>query len=312
MRALRTHENGPALDVLHLEEAEPLAPGPGQIRIAVQACGLNPADWALCTGLFTGDLPRGIGMEAAGIVDAVGASVTDVQIGDAVFGPVPFTGPTAGAAEYALLDQWFPRPEALAPAATAALPMAVETAHRGLDELGVRRDAAHGLAVLVHGAGTTVGYAAVQIALRYGARVIATAGQTYADALRALGAEVTAYGTGMAERVRELAGGPVDLALDAGPVSDSLPEIVRTVSKPEDALTLSDFSAAATLGVRFQTSDLNKLVWHHHVLGEYAQLAAEGAFTVPVAQVFPLEEWRTAVELSLSGNARGKLVLQIA
>lgn len=83
--------------------------------------------------------------------------------------------------------------------------------------------------MLVHGAGTTVGYAAVQIALGRGARVIATAGQTYADALRALGAQVTSYGDGMAERVTTLAGGPVDVALDAGPVSNALPDLIRTV-----------------------------------------------------------------------------------
>ncbi|MYX28820.1 zinc-binding dehydrogenase [Streptomyces sp. SID8381] len=310
MRTLRFHQTGPALDVLHLEEAEIPVPGPGQIRVAVQSCGLNPADWALCNGLFAGNLPRGIGLEVSGTVDAVGAEVTGVAVGDTVFGPAPFTGPTAGASDYALLDVFFPRPAGLEPDAAAALPMAVETAHRGLHGLGVRRDAAHGLTVLVHGAGGTVGYAAVQIALRYGAQVIATAGRTYADALRAMGAQVTSYGDGMAERVRELAGGPVDLALDAAPISNSLPEVVRTVRTPEDALTLSDFAAAQELGVRFQFGEEGN-EYHNDVLPEYAQLAADGTFTVPVARTFPLEDWRAATELSLSGKAGGKLILHI-
>jgi NADPH:quinone reductase-like Zn-dependent oxidoreductase len=47
------------------------------------------------------------------------------------------------------------------------------------------------------------------------------------------------------------------------------------------------------------------------VLGEYARLASEGRFSVPVARTFPLEDWRTAAELSQSGRARGKLVLRI-
>ncbi|MFD7924120.1 NADP-dependent oxidoreductase [Streptomyces sp. NPDC059740] len=310
MRTLRFHVNGPALDVVHLEDAEPPTPGPRQIRVAVQSCGLNPADWALCAGLFPGDLPRGIGLEVSGKVDAVGADVAGVAVGEAVFGPVPFTGPTAGASDYALLDVFFPRPAGLAPDAAAALPMAVETAHRGLHGLGVRKGAAEGLTVLVHGAGGTVGYAAVQIALRHGARVIATAGTTYADALRALGAEVTGYGEGMSERVRALAGGPVDLALDAAPVSNSLPEVVRSVRKPQDALTLSDFGAAQELGVRYQFGEEGN-EYHNDVLPEYARLAAEGRFTVPVARTFPLEDWRTATELSLSGKAGGKLVLRI-
>ena len=197
---------------------------------------------------------------------------------------------------------WFLRPPGLEAVDAAALPMAVETAYRGLDELGVRA----GTTVLVNGAGTTVGYAAVQIALQKGARVIATAGETYADALRAAGAEVTDYGDGMTDRVKALAGGPVDLALDAAPVSNALPGLVRTVEVPEHVLTLSDFAAAAKLGVRVGFG-----ARRNDVLGEYAQLASEGRFSIPVAGTFPLEQWQTAAELSQSGQARGKLVLQI-
>jgi NADPH:quinone reductase-like Zn-dependent oxidoreductase len=62
--------------------------------------------------------------------------------------------------------------------------------------------------ILIHGAGTTIGFAAVQIALLRGMQVIATAGETYAQRLRALGAKVTAYGDGMVERVTEVNGGP--------------------------------------------------------------------------------------------------------
>ncbi|MER7410977.1 NADP-dependent oxidoreductase [Streptomyces cacaoi] len=305
MRTLRFHEYGAPLSVLRLEDAEPPSPGRSQIRVRVQACGLTPADWALCGGLFAGDLPRGIGLEVSGTVDAVGDEVTGVEIGAPVFGPAPYTGPTAGASEQALLDTWFPRPPGLAPAAVAALPMAVETAYRGLDEIGVR----DGTTVLVHGAGSTVGYAAVQIALQRGARVIATAGETYANALRAVGADVTGYGDGMAERVMAIAGGPVDLALDAAPVSNALPGLVRTVKAPEDVLTLSDFAAAEELGVRVSFG--TRTTQRNDVLGGYANLAAEGRFSVPVARTFPLEDWRTAAELSQSGQARGKLVLEI-
>lgn len=302
MRTLRFHEYGAPLNVLRLEDDEPPKPGPNQIRVAVQTCGLTPADWALCGGLFAGDLPRGIGLEVSGTVDAVGDGVIGVEIGDPVFGPAPYTGPTAGASEQALLDIWFPRPPGLDPVDAAALPMAVETAYRGLDDLGVRA----GTTVLVHGAGSTVGYAAVQIAVRRGARVIATAGETYADALRATGTAVTSYGDGMVERVTALAGGPVDLVLDAAPISDVLPDLVRTVTAPENVLTLSNFAAAQELGARVSFGKQR-----NDVLGEYAQLTAEGRFSVPVARTFPLEDWRTAAELSQSGQARGKLVLQI-
>src|SRR6185437_11203800 len=72
-----------------------------------------------------------------------------------------------------------------------------------------------------------IGFAAVQIALLRGKRVIATAGETYAQRLRDLGAQVTAYGDGVVERVREIAGGPVDLVLNTAPVGGSLPDLVQ-------------------------------------------------------------------------------------
>lgn len=305
MRTLRFHEYGEAADVLRVEDAEPPRPGPSQIRVAVAACGLNPADWALCEGLYPGDLPRGIGLELSGVVDAVGDGVTGVGIGEPVFGPAPFTGPSAGASEHAVLDSWFPRPSGLDEVGAAALPMAVGAAYAAWDVLGVGA----GDTVLVHGAGTTTGYAAAQIAIQRGARVIATAGPTYADALRAAGAQVTSYGDGMAERVTTLAGGPVGLVLDAAPFSDALPELVRTVKAPEHVLTFGTVAAAKELGVRSALSTGTRP--RYDVLGEFAQLAAECRFSVPVARTFPLEDWRTALELSRSRQARGKLVLRI-
>src|ERR1700761_5436421 len=98
MRTLRFHEYGAPLEVLRLEEAEAPAPGAGQVRISVETCGLTPADWALCQGLFARDLPRGIGLEVSGTVDAIGEGVQRVAVGDAVFGPVDFVTTTSAGA----------------------------------------------------------------------------------------------------------------------------------------------------------------------------------------------------------------------
>ncbi len=85
-RTLRFHECGEPSDVLRLEEAELPGAAADRIRVRVEACGLNPADWTLCRGLFPGNLPRGIGLDVSGTVDAVGEGVRDVAIGDAVRG----------------------------------------------------------------------------------------------------------------------------------------------------------------------------------------------------------------------------------
>jgi NADPH:quinone reductase-like Zn-dependent oxidoreductase len=98
MRTLRFHRYGEPADVLQLEDAPVPAPAPSRVRVAVHACGLNPADWALCRGLFQGDLPCGVGLEVSGTVDAVGEGVSDVAVGDRVAGSADYAGyPSAGA-----------------------------------------------------------------------------------------------------------------------------------------------------------------------------------------------------------------------
>jgi NADPH:quinone reductase-like Zn-dependent oxidoreductase len=308
MRTVRFHEYGEPGDVLHLETAAVPDPDPDRIRILVRACGLAPADWAICRGLFPGDLPRGIGIDVSGTVDAVGDGVTDVAVGDLVFGSADWRGtPAAGASDQAIMDHWTPVPAGLDLTQAAALPMALSTAYAHLTWLGL--SAEH--TILIHGAGSTIGFAAVQIALVRGARVIATVGQTYAQRLRDLGAAVTAYGDGMLERVGAISGGPVDLVLDTAPVGGALPGLVQLAGgDPKRVLTISDFAAAAELGVRDSFhEDHSQTFDRPAVFSEFAQLAADGKFTVPIAGTFPLEDWRSAMEVSLNGQARGKLLL---
>jgi NADPH:quinone reductase-like Zn-dependent oxidoreductase len=308
MRTVRFHEYGEPADVLRMETAPVPDPGSGRVRVVVHACGLAPADWALCRGLFPGTLPRGIGIEVSGTVDALGTDVTDVAVGDLVFGTADWAGSSsAGASDRAIMDHWFAVPAGLGLTQAAALPMALDTAYWHLARLGLSA----GQTILIHGAGTTIGFAAVQIALIRGARVIATAGDTYASRLRGLGAAVTAYGHGMAQRVKAISDGPVDLVLDTAPVGGVLPDLVAIADgDPKRVLTISDFAAAQELGVRDSFhEDPSTRSERFDPFPEFAQLAAEGKFTVPVAATFTLGDWRAAMETSLTGHARGKLLL---
>jgi NADPH:quinone reductase-like Zn-dependent oxidoreductase len=304
MKTLCFHKYGEPTDVLRLEEVAVPSPRAGQIRVRVHACGLNPADWALCRGLFAGDLPRGVGLDVSGTVEAVGEGVTDVHIGQHVLGVPDFRGfPSAGASDEAILAVWTPVPQGLDLVDAAALPMAIETACRSLDILAV----AAGRTLFVYGAGTMIGFAAVQMALMRGTRVIAAAGDTFAGRLRALGAEVTPYGDEMVERVLAIGGGAPDLILDAGPISEVLPDLLRIAGGDgRRVVTVSNHGPVAEeLGAR--NSFEGEL--RYNVLEDFAKLAAQGRFTVPVARTFPFEEWREALALSLSGHAHGKIVL---
>jgi NADPH:quinone reductase-like Zn-dependent oxidoreductase len=221
------------------------SPPPGRVRVAVHACGLNPADWALCRGLFPGKLPHGIGLELSGVVDEVGEDVDDVAVGDLVMGTADWAGElSAGASARAIMEHWTRIPRVLNPLRAAARPMAAETAYRSLESLGLGA----GRVLMVHGAGTTVGFAAVQLALMRGAWVVATAGDTYARQLREFGVTVTAYGDEMVERFRAILSGSPDLILDTAPPRGVLPDLVRIAGgDPRRVLTVTNFAAAATL-----------------------------------------------------------------
>ncbi|WP_405806770.1 NADP-dependent oxidoreductase [Streptomyces sp. NBC_01187] len=315
MKALQFDRFG-SPDVIVLREVPKPEPGPGQIRIAVRACGLTPGDWAVVDGLLADQLPplpRGLGVEVAGTVDALGEGVIGVEIGDRVFGPAAFDGPTAGAAEYALMAVWAHIPAGVTAEQAAALPMAAETAWHALDDLGVQP----GELLLVHGAGSTVGEAAVRLALHRGVRVIATAGPTRAAALGEIGARVTGHGDGMAERVAALAGARVDRALDtaptggridrahqASPGGGSLPSLIELTGDPDRVLTVSDFAAAAELGTR-----ITQIEMRYDRMSEFARLADEGVLVVSVARTYTLDQIQEAAKLSQSRRPGGKLML---
>lgn len=309
MRTIRFHAYGDPLTVLAMEHVEPIAPGPGRIRVAVRACGLNPADWALCNGFFPGTLPRGIGFEVSGIVDAVGEGVSDVAIGDAAFGWVDLMGQSsAGAADLAIMDHWEKIPDGLDFIHAAALPMAVTTAVSHLEAFGLKP----GMTLMVNGGGTTVGFAAVQVGLRNGVRVIASAGESFAGRLRDMGASVTPYGEGMVERVKELAGDhPIDMVFETSPVSGAIPELIRIAGDdPSRVLAITDHDGAAKLGARSTVSE--KITYNYKAMGEYALYAAKGEFDIPVAGTFPLEDWRSAVKISQGKHPHGKLILIVS
>ena len=131
----------------------------------------------LSAGTVRRKSPTRIRLNVSRKVDAVGEGVQDVAVGDEVLGPGDFDdAPVAGASDFAILKHGTHRPSGLDPVWAAALPLAVETAFRNLEILRV----GSGHIILIHGAGTAVGFAAVQMALLRGARVIATARETFA------------------------------------------------------------------------------------------------------------------------------------
>jgi NADPH:quinone reductase-like Zn-dependent oxidoreductase len=287
-------------EVLEIVELPDPHPGPGLIRIAVRAAGVNASDWKKRKGLMDEQLPQTLGYEAAGIVDELGEGVVDVALGDRVFG---FCAEEGAQAELAVLAHYAPIPPSLDFAGAAALPAAVETATRALDQLTV----VAGSTLLVNGASGSVGSAAVQLARARGARVIGIAGPANQDYLRSLGAEPVAYGEGLPGRVRALAPDGVDLALDVAG-SGVLPELIQLAGGVEHVVTIADFVGAQKYGVLFSRGDTGRAI---HSLAEIGALIESGRFSLPVAQTFPLADIAQAHRVGEEGHVRGKLVITV-
>jgi len=298
MRALQFRAYG-GPEVLEWAEAPDPHAGPGQIRIAVRAASVNAIDRKVLTGMRSGGKPMVgtgyLGYDAAGVVDEVGEGVTGVAVGDDVFGNGRHTQ-----AEYAVLDSWAAKPPPIDWAVAAAAGVSGETAERGLRLLDVKA----GDTLFVDGGAGGVGAVAVQVAVARGAKVIASASEGNQDYLREIGAIPVRYGDGVANRVRNAAGGSIDAVFDVvgqTPVG----ELISLVSNPAKVVTIANF-AAAEAGVRVTGGGADSRA--PEALDEVADLLVQNKIVIKV-QTFPFERAAEAYRISLTGHLRGKLVL---
>ena len=173
MKAIRVHEFG-GPEVLRLEEVPNPAASPGQIVIGVKAVGVNPVDTYIRAGTyaFKPSLPYTPGMDASGVVEAVGQGVTRVKEGDRVYVAGTLTG-TYAAKTVCAETQVHRLAAKISFQQGAAVNIPYATAYRALFQIGQARA---GETVFIHGASGGVGVAAVQLARAAGLNVIGTGG----------------------------------------------------------------------------------------------------------------------------------------
>ena len=204
MQAIRVHEYGSA-EVLRHEEIPAPEPAPGQARVRLEASGVNFIDIYQRTGLYQNALPFTLGMEGAGVVDAVGQNVTEVMEGDRV----AYAMELGSYAQQALVPAWklAPVPHALDARSAAAVMLQGMTAHYLTHSTyGLKQ----GDVALVHAAAGGVGLLLVQIAKRLGATVLGTVSTAEkARIARAAGADEAIIYTEVdfAAEVKRLTGG---------------------------------------------------------------------------------------------------------
>jgi NADPH:quinone reductase-like Zn-dependent oxidoreductase len=308
VKAIRIHGRG-GPDHLVYEEVPQPRPGPGEVLVRVAAAGIivNELRWEI-TYQNAGGEPRPLpipGRDLSGVVAAVGAGVTDVAVGDAVYAKLADgrDGAEAGYA-IALPSELAPKPRTLNDMQAAAIPLSALTAWQALF---IRAKLSKGQRVLIHGASGGVGTYAVQFAHWAGAQVMATASERNIDFVHDLGADqVIDYATTRFEDVLH----DLDVVFDlvGGDTLKRSWQVVRAGGVLVSVVTPPPSYPAPRPEVRFVYFIVEP---SGEQLRQIGGLLDAGQVRPIVDQVFPLAEARRAYEAGLHGHPRGKIVLTI-
>ncbi|MFF4361270.1 NADP-dependent oxidoreductase [Streptomyces sp. NPDC001604] len=300
-------------EVLSLVEVTVPEPGPGQVRVAVRAAGVNPFDYKVYSGAFgtdPGRLPLRLGTEAAGVVTAVGADAVGpagpVEVGDEV---IAYRAAGAYAAELVVpASSVVPKPARLSWEQAGGLMAAGVTAVHALEAVGLGK----GETVLIHGAAGGVGLTAVQLAVARGATVLGTASQAKHDLLRDLGAIPITYGPGLADRVRAAAPGGVDAAADLVGTDEAVDVSVELVADRSRIATIAGFERGARAGIKLLGGAPGADPGTEVRAAARLQLTAEaeaGRLRILIADTHALHEAAEAHRQIMTGHITGKIVL---
>jgi NADPH:quinone reductase-like Zn-dependent oxidoreductase len=329
-------------EVLEVQERPDPPVGPGEVRIAVRAAGINFADTLARVGMYP-DAPKTpciVGYEVAGEVESVGEGVDGVAVGDRVMAGTRFGGYVSMLTVPA--DQALPLPDRLTFEQGAAFPVNYGTAYAALVVMGGLK---RGERVLIHAAAGGVGTAATQLARSIGAEIFGTASGGKHDAIREQGVDhAIDYRTqDFAEEVRRLTDGEgVDVIMDAlGPSSfkkdyrllrqggrlimygaseiqsgetRSIPSALKTLARMPTA-TMPWWKSAAIMNENKGVFGLNMLSWwdREGSLDRMTQpLAAgleSGELNPVVAEAFPFDRAADAHRFIAERRNVGKVVL---
>ena len=321
MKALRIEEYG-GVDVLQWRDVpEPVA-SPHQVVIKVDAAGVNYADIMRRQGNYPGpDLPATLGLEAAGVIAALGSNVNDgrLSVGQRVMAMGP-----QGQAEYVAVNAnfVFPCPDAIDPVHAGGMPITFLTSYHLLKTRGAMQP---GDTVLIQAGASGVGTVAIQLAKEWGARVIATASAAdKLDLCRSLGADVAINYTEVdfEDEVKSLTDGRgVALVLECVG-GEILEKSVRCVASYGRLVSYGNASGRPANLAAADITTLNRTVIgfsmgrspigsldHQGAMDELAPMIQDGRLKLIVDRVLPMSRAGEAHRHLSNRGTRGKVIL---
>jgi NADPH:quinone reductase len=302
-----------------LREVTTPEPKEREVRIRLHAAGVNPMDWRVRDGApaqFDQEarFPLVLGLEGAGVIDAVGDDVDEWSEGDPVFGlfwPQVFEYGTF--ADYLVVPagaRMARKPDQLTFEQAAALPLAGGAAMFVQDWFDLKA----GETLLIVGATGGVGSYSVQLAKQRGVRVLATSTVDDEAYIRELGADevILFEREDVADAVAARTGGQIDAMLDVVNQQEELMRLAKLVRPGGRVASLifgADIEALAERDIQAANILSHPVAEHFERLGD---LAESGQLQIPIERIVPLEEAVDALALSESGRARGKIVINIS
>jgi NADPH:quinone reductase-like Zn-dependent oxidoreductase len=302
VKAVRFDEYG-GIDVLKVVDVPRPVPATGQVLVQVEAAGINPGEAKIREGLedsmWPATFPSGEGSDLAGIVAQAGPGVTSFSAGDQVIG---WTDNRASHAEYVVVEEQHltAKPDRVPWEAAGALFVAGTTASAAVRAVGL----SGGDTVVVSAAAGGVGSISVQLARLAGATVIGLASEAHHSWLAGHGVIPVAYGSAIADRIRQAAS-KVDAFIDT--FGAEYVELALELGvEPSRIDTIVNWEAVARYGVKAEGSAERASA---SVLAELAGLIAAGELELPIEATFPLDRVQDAYRRLEEGHVLGKIVL---
>ena len=309
-------DHGAPTAVLREVPSDDCDPETGEVAIEVRAAAVNQKDIKLYANDHYArmrdrrtDFPLALGLEAAGVVAAVGSDVTGplgpIRPGDEV---IAYRIEGAYASRIVVpSSSVIPKPARLSWAQAGSMMLTGTTAFHCLAATVVRP----GETVLVHGAAGAVGRFVTQLATIAGAKVVGTVSEKEVDVLHAWGATPVVRGPDLVERVRNAARGGIDAAIDTAGADEAVDASLALVTDRRRIATIVNFARAREDGFQAlggESGNSEAIRIRDNARYMIAALAQAGALGVHVDRCFPLSEAAKAHELAREGGA-GRLVL---
>lgn len=311
MKAAQLTEYRDESSIQFTRDASNPAAGEGEVLVAVQAAGVNPFDWKVRDGSYKDfiplQLPAILGGDFSGTIAAVGANVTNFEVGEEVYGMANAVSGHGSFAEFTPVKatQIMSKPISVDFVSAAALPLAAISAYQALvDHMSLSR----GQKILIHGGAGGIGSLAIQIAHHIGTSVATTVNITDSDFVKSLGAETVIdyknqdFATLLHnyDAVFDTVGGETNTksytVLKPGGALVSMVQPVDETLVKKYAIVYTQQSSQPTI------ERLNKIT----------ELVDDGSLKVIVDKVFPLEQAAAALQYLKVGHPKGKVVIQVA